>query len=296
MTGHPEAVLARELALCYIPACLVTDLDAGVEEGAGVTHEEVMRVFAQNVDRLRDLVGDIVAALPTERDCPCPHTFDGLKLPHRPAMRALLSRHRRLLAAAIRGRRRGVALAAAHPHARAASPRDLPPVKAARDLPRAARRSWGPPGRDRRGSCPAACGDPAGSRAAGPPAGRLSGPVRRGEPLTDARLRSGACWTLPIGRAVAAPVRLADAAVARLLHAGDRVDVLAARADAPLPARTVASAVPVLAVPRPGPDTDEGALIVVQTTATKPPPWPAPRSTPACPSPSSANEKDEARR
>ena len=28
MTGHPEAVLARELALCYTPLALVTDLDA----------------------------------------------------------------------------------------------------------------------------------------------------------------------------------------------------------------------------------------------------------------------------
>jgi 5'-methylthioadenosine phosphorylase len=81
MTGHPEAVLARELALCYIPACLVTDLDAGVEEGAGVTHEEVLRVFAQNVDRLRGLVIDIVGALSAERHCPCPHALDGLKLP-----------------------------------------------------------------------------------------------------------------------------------------------------------------------------------------------------------------------
>ncbi|GLY74337.1 S-methyl-5'-thioadenosine phosphorylase [Actinoallomurus iriomotensis] len=81
MTGHPEAVLARELALCYIPACLVTDLDAGVEEGEGVTHEEVLQVFAENVDRLRGLVGDIVAALPAARDCPCPRTLDGLKPP-----------------------------------------------------------------------------------------------------------------------------------------------------------------------------------------------------------------------
>jgi 5'-methylthioadenosine phosphorylase len=81
MTGHPEAVLARELALCYTPACLVTDLDAGVEEGAGVTHEEVMRVFAENVDRLRPLIGEIAAALPTERDCTCPHALDGLALP-----------------------------------------------------------------------------------------------------------------------------------------------------------------------------------------------------------------------
>ena len=46
-----------------------------------MTHEEVMRVFAENVTRLRTLIGDIVAALPTERDCPCPHTLDGLKLP-----------------------------------------------------------------------------------------------------------------------------------------------------------------------------------------------------------------------
>ncbi len=81
MTGHPEAVLARELALCYTPACLVTDLDAGMEEGDGVTHEEVLRVFAENVDRLRDLVVGIVGALPAERHCPCPHMLDGLKLP-----------------------------------------------------------------------------------------------------------------------------------------------------------------------------------------------------------------------
>jgi 5'-methylthioadenosine phosphorylase len=37
MTGHPEAVLARELALCYTTIALVTDLDAGVEGDHGVT-------------------------------------------------------------------------------------------------------------------------------------------------------------------------------------------------------------------------------------------------------------------
>ncbi|MCW2918227.1 MAG: methylthioadenosine phosphorylase [Actinomycetia bacterium] len=81
MTGHPEAVLARELALCYTPVCLVTDLDAGIEEGEGVTMEEVFRVFGQNIDRLRTLIGEVVAALPTSRDCPCPHALDGMKLP-----------------------------------------------------------------------------------------------------------------------------------------------------------------------------------------------------------------------
>ncbi len=64
MTGHPEAVLARELALCYIPLAVVTDLDAGIEAGEGVTQTEVFKVFAANVARLRDLVATLIAALP----------------------------------------------------------------------------------------------------------------------------------------------------------------------------------------------------------------------------------------
>ncbi len=58
MTGHPEAVLARELALCYTTIALVTDTDAGVEAGEGVTHAEVFRVFSANVHRLREPPGD----------------------------------------------------------------------------------------------------------------------------------------------------------------------------------------------------------------------------------------------
>ncbi|MQY04116.1 S-methyl-5'-thioadenosine phosphorylase [Actinomadura macrotermitis] len=81
MTGHPEAVLARELALCYTPLCLVTDLDAGIEEGEGVTHQEVLRVFGANMTRLRDLVADVIKALPADRACPCPHALDDLELP-----------------------------------------------------------------------------------------------------------------------------------------------------------------------------------------------------------------------
>ena len=60
MTGHPEAVLAREMALCYTSIALVTDTDAGVEEGEGVTHEEVFRVFGANIARLRSLLVQVV--------------------------------------------------------------------------------------------------------------------------------------------------------------------------------------------------------------------------------------------
>jgi 5'-methylthioadenosine phosphorylase len=82
MTGHPEAVLARELAMCYTTLALVTDLDAGLEEGEGVTQAEVFEVFAKNMSRLRDLVGQIISSFPDEReDDLCAHALDGIKLP-----------------------------------------------------------------------------------------------------------------------------------------------------------------------------------------------------------------------
>jgi 5'-methylthioadenosine phosphorylase len=81
MTSYPEAVLARELALCYTSLSLVTDTDAGIAEGEGVTQEEVFRAFGQNVARLRELVLAIVGALPGERTCPCPDVLAGIPLP-----------------------------------------------------------------------------------------------------------------------------------------------------------------------------------------------------------------------
>ncbi|ANW19756.1 S-methyl-5'-thioadenosine phosphorylase [Streptomyces clavuligerus] len=82
MTGHPEAVLARELGLCYTSIALVTDLDAGTETGEGVSHTEVMRVFGENIDRLRSVLFDAVAGLPgaEDRDCLCTHVHDGWDL------------------------------------------------------------------------------------------------------------------------------------------------------------------------------------------------------------------------
>ncbi len=86
MTGHPEAVLARELALCYTAVALVTDLDAGVEGEHGVTQEEVFRVFGENTARLRDLLLDVVAALPDATPtASCQHALDGIDAARQPA-------------------------------------------------------------------------------------------------------------------------------------------------------------------------------------------------------------------
>jgi len=81
MTGHPEAVLARELELCYTAVALVTDLDAGVEAAGAVTAQDVFRVFAANLTRLRSLLTQVVAELPLERRCPCSLALAGLQVP-----------------------------------------------------------------------------------------------------------------------------------------------------------------------------------------------------------------------
>lgn len=78
MTGHPEAVLTRELAICYTCVALVTDLDAGAAAGDGVRQENAFAVFGAHIDRLRCLLVDAVAALPSTRGCPCGHALDGM--------------------------------------------------------------------------------------------------------------------------------------------------------------------------------------------------------------------------
>ncbi len=78
MTGQPEAVLARGRRTCYAAIALVPDMDAGVEEGAGVGQEEGFALFRDNLERLRRLLTDTVAVLPSHEGCPCSTWADGL--------------------------------------------------------------------------------------------------------------------------------------------------------------------------------------------------------------------------
>jgi len=117
----------------------------------------------------------------------------------------------------------------------------------------------------------------------------VAGAMRRGEPLTDARLDHGPL-SAPAPGLVAAPVRLADAQAAGLLRAGEHVDVLASSTSVstsalasattadqpdvtPSAAAVVAADVTVVAIPSapagPGAAADpafEGALVVLATT------------------------------
>jgi len=110
--------------------------------------------------------------------------------------------------------------------------------------------------------------------------GRLvSGPVRRGEPLTDVRLLGagllgpgGSSSSTRDGRLMAVPVRVAEAATAALVQAGDQVDVLSASPEGGSAASVVANGLTVLAVPTVGDGLGEGALLVLaadRTTAAR---------------------------
>ncbi|OFW65930.1 MAG: 5'-methylthioadenosine phosphorylase [Actinobacteria bacterium RBG_16_68_21] len=73
MTQMPEAALAAEAGICYVNVSVITDYDVGIGDAAPVTHDEVLRRFAES---LRTLQQGIAAMIPplqaAELSCPEP--------------------------------------------------------------------------------------------------------------------------------------------------------------------------------------------------------------------------------
>jgi 5'-methylthioadenosine phosphorylase len=72
--------------MCFTTIALVTDHDAGVDAGHAVTHQEVLKVFASSLDRLKAILRSAIGAMPAPEDdasatCLCRRSLDGLKLP-----------------------------------------------------------------------------------------------------------------------------------------------------------------------------------------------------------------------
>ena len=84
MTGYPEVILARELELCYASIALITDYDTGVADDPDappVTADDVLEIFALNLDRLRSLLVTTIESLPPRpADDPCGTTLAGAEL------------------------------------------------------------------------------------------------------------------------------------------------------------------------------------------------------------------------
>lgn len=81
MTGYPEAVLARELEMCYAAIALVTDLDAGVEVGSGVRTVDVFTEFTKNIAPFKTLVRRAIERISDERTCTHCLPYQGVQLP-----------------------------------------------------------------------------------------------------------------------------------------------------------------------------------------------------------------------
>jgi 5'-methylthioadenosine phosphorylase len=81
MTGYPEAVLARELEICYAAVALVTDLDAGIDVGAGVKLVDVVSEFEKNIEPFKKLVREAIGQVTGERTCTECLSHTGVQLP-----------------------------------------------------------------------------------------------------------------------------------------------------------------------------------------------------------------------
>lgn len=83
MTQYPEVILARELEMCYLNLSLVTDYDAGLEgapDVSAVQAHEVMRVLADNIVRVRDLLAGMIPMILAEPSCNCQRSLEGARL------------------------------------------------------------------------------------------------------------------------------------------------------------------------------------------------------------------------
>ncbi len=68
MTLIPEIVLAREAGICYASIAIVTNMGAGIGS-TNLSHEEVSTIMAANMNNVRQLALDSLAAVP--QSCTC---------------------------------------------------------------------------------------------------------------------------------------------------------------------------------------------------------------------------------
>jgi 5'-methylthioadenosine phosphorylase len=69
MTAYPEAALAREAGICFVNISMPTDADVHGEEP--VTHGEVLKTMAANVERVRKLTFEMIPNIPKKASCDC---------------------------------------------------------------------------------------------------------------------------------------------------------------------------------------------------------------------------------
>ena len=69
MTGVPEAVLARELEMCYATLCFVSNMAAGMQQR--LTTGEVVKAAREKMPVIQQILRETIKHLPEDRRCPC---------------------------------------------------------------------------------------------------------------------------------------------------------------------------------------------------------------------------------
>jgi 5'-methylthioadenosine phosphorylase len=79
MTGLPEAVLAREIEICYACVCFVSNMAAGMQKR--LTPKEVFDISRKVQPKIEQLLIGTIEALPVERkSCPCVNALKNARL------------------------------------------------------------------------------------------------------------------------------------------------------------------------------------------------------------------------
>ncbi len=73
MTSAPEAMLARELEMCYATICFVSNMAAGMQQQ--LTADEVANVAEKKNPVIQQILRETIKHLPSERHCLCAHAL-----------------------------------------------------------------------------------------------------------------------------------------------------------------------------------------------------------------------------
>lgn len=80
MTQYPECILAKELEMCYVNISLITDYDAGLigsKKIRPVTTADVVRVFADNNEKVKKLIFAMIEKIYQKKECVCDKSLEG---------------------------------------------------------------------------------------------------------------------------------------------------------------------------------------------------------------------------
>lgn len=78
MTGVAEAILSRELGICFSIISTITDYD--VWSNKPVSADEIKAVMSKNLENVRKIVESVIVQIPEQRSCCCKYSLKGAEV------------------------------------------------------------------------------------------------------------------------------------------------------------------------------------------------------------------------